>query len=207
MRGLNRERLMDDGAGATLWFTGLPCAGKSTLAELVAEELKGRGYEVEVLDGDEVRKQLGRGLGFSKEDRDENVRRVGYVCHLLAKHGTIAIAALVSPYRAARDEVRAQGGRFVEVYVKASLEACARRDVKGLYKKAARGQIRNFTGVDDPYEPPLEPEIAVDTESHDPAGCAAHIMARLQDLGVIASFPVHGTTRVRTPGVHSPVLP
>ena len=145
---------MANDGGAVLWFTGLPSAGKSTLVELVAFELKRRGCEVEILDGDQIRRHLGRDLGFSKEDRDENVRRVGFVCHLLAQHGTIALAALVSPYRAARQEVRAQCAQFVEVYVKASPATCGRRDVKGLYKKAARGEIRNFTGVDDPYEPP-----------------------------------------------------
>ncbi|MGA3323637.1 MAG: adenylyl-sulfate kinase [Terriglobia bacterium] len=180
---------MANDAGAVLWFTGLPCSGKSTLAEFVALELKRRGCDVEILDGDLIRRHLGPDLGFSKEDRDENVRRVGFVCHLLARHGTIALAALVSPYRAARQEVRAQGGQFVEVYVKASPTTCRRRDVKGMYKRAARGEIRNFTGVDDPYEPPLDAEIEVDTETEGPVGSAAQIIVRLEQLGVIASQP------------------
>jgi adenylyl-sulfate kinase len=189
----DRGDLMADDGGAVLWFTGLPCAGKSTLAELVAQELERRGHDVEILDGDQIRKHLGRDLGFSKEDRDENVRRVGFVCHLLAKHGTIAIAALVSPYRATRQEVRAQDGRFVEVHVKASLATCMKRDVKGLYRKALEGTILNFTGINDPYEPPLEPEIEADTERHDPAACVAHILGRLEELGAIApSVPTEG---------------
>ena len=172
--------------GFTLWFTGLPSAGKTTLADLVARELERRALDVEVLDGDRVRRSLGRDLGFSKEDRNENVRRVGLVCHLLAKHGTIAIAALISPYRAGRDEVRAQGGRFVEVFVKASLEVCIRRDVKGLYSKALKGEIKDFTGIDDPYEPPLRPEIEIDTQHESPAACARGIVAQLEELGLIA---------------------
>jgi adenylyl-sulfate kinase len=149
--------------------------------------LEHRGYEVEVLDGDRIRRQLGRDLGFSKEDRDENVRRVGFVCHLLAKHGTIAIAALVSPYRATRQRVRAQDGRFVEVHVKASLATCMKRDLKGLYRKALEGTILNFTGINDPYERPLQPEIEADTERDDPAACVAHILERLEELGAIAA--------------------
>ncbi len=171
--------------GFTLWFTGLPCSGKSTLAQLVALELGRRGRRVEVLDGDAVRQQLSKGLGFSKEDRDENIRRIGFVCRLLSRHGVVAIAAAISPYRAARDEVRASIDHFVEVHVQASLPTCIRRDAKGLYNKALAGEIRNFTGIDDPYEPPLHPEVAIDTEHEPPAASAAHILVRLEQLGLV----------------------
>jgi adenylylsulfate kinase len=173
------------GKGFTLWFTGLPCAGKSTLARIVGGELRVRGLGVEVLDGDVVRTHLCKGLGFSKEDRDENIRRIGFVCGLLSRHGVAAIAAAISPYRAIRDEVRASIGDFVEVYVKASLEACMQRDVKGLYKKALDGEIRNFTGVDDPYEPPVRPELTIETESESPADSAARILSKLEALGYL----------------------
>jgi adenylyl-sulfate kinase len=171
--------------GFTLWFTGLPCAGKSTLAQLVARELRARGRGVEVLDGDVVRMHLCKGLGFSKEDRDENIRRIGFVCSMLSRHGAVAIAAAISPYRAIRDEVRAAIGNFVEVYVKASLETCRKRDVKGLYKKALAGEIQNFTGVDDPYEPPLHPELIIETETETPADSTARIVAKLESLGYV----------------------
>jgi len=149
--------------GFTLWFTGLSGAGKSTLANLVAEELKTRGHRVEILDGDEVRTNLSKGLGFSKEDRDTNIRRIGYVCNLLARNGVIAISAAISPYREVRDEVRRHHDRFFEVYMKCSIEKLSERDVKGLYKKALAGEIKNFTGVSDPYEEPLNPEIIIDS--------------------------------------------
>ncbi len=170
----------------TLWFTGLPCSGKSTLAQLVARELERLGRGVEVLDGDEVRRILTKGLGFSKEGRDENIRRIGFVCRLLNKHGAVAIAAAISPYRAVRQEVRATINNFVEVYVKASLETCIRRDVKGLYKKALAGEIKNFTGVNDPYEPPLCPELVVETDERTPAACVAQILGWLEQEGLIA---------------------
>jgi adenylyl-sulfate kinase len=173
--------------GFTLWLTGLPCSGKSTLAEMVARELERRGGEVEVLDGDVVRTHLSRGLGYSKADRDENIRRIGLVCRLLSRHGVAAIAAAISPYRAIRDEVRASVEHFVEVYVKASLETCLARDHTGLYKKALAGEIRNFTGVNDPYEPPLNPEIVVDTEAEPPEASAARIFAGLEALGLVAA--------------------
>jgi len=173
--------------GFTVWFTGLPSAGKSTLAEILARELRERGLGVEVLDGDMVRQHLCRGLGFSKEDRDENIRRIGFVCGLLTKHGATAIAAAISPYRAIRDEVRASVGNFVEVYVKASVEACMQRDVKGLYKKALAGEIKGFTGVDDPYEPPLKPELIIETETESPPESAARILRQLEQLGYVES--------------------
>jgi adenylyl-sulfate kinase len=151
--------------GFTLWLTGLSGAGKSTLASAVAGTLGCRGYRVEVLDGDEVRKNLSKGLGFSKEDRDTNIRRIGYVAQLLSRNGVIAIAAAISPYRAVRDEVRrAHCGRFVEVFVDCPLEELVKRDAKGLYAKALAGEIPQFTGVSDPYEPPLAAEIVVRTD-------------------------------------------
>ncbi len=149
--------------GFTLWFTGLPCSGKSTLARRIEEVLLERGVHCEVLDGDEVRENLSKGLTFSKEDRDINIRRIGYVCKLLSRNGAIAIAAAISPYRATRDEIRAQHERFVEVYVKAPIDVLTERDVKGMYKKALAGEIKNFTGVSDPYEEPRKPEIIVET--------------------------------------------
>jgi adenylyl-sulfate kinase len=149
--------------GFTLWFTGLSGAGKSTLGNLVAEELRRRGHRVEILDGDEVRTNLSKGLGFSKEDRDTNIRRIGYVCNLLARNGVIAISAAISPYRSVRDEVRGLHQRFFEVYMKCSIEKLSERDVKGLYKKALAGEIKNFTGVSDPYEEPVNPELLIDS--------------------------------------------
>ena len=151
--------------GFTLWFTGLSGAGKSTIASLVAAELRTRGHKVEILDGDEVRTNLSKGLGFSKEDRDTNIRRIGYVCNLLARNGVIAISAAISPYREIRDEIRHNHQRFFEVYMKCSIEKLSERDVKGLYKKALAGEIKNFTGVSDPYEEPLNPELVLDSGS------------------------------------------
>ncbi|HMD32535.1 MAG TPA: adenylyl-sulfate kinase [Candidatus Acidoferrales bacterium] len=178
---------MEKHKGFTLWFTGLPSSGKTTLAGIVAAELKARGRFVEILDGDEVRKHLTKGLGFSREDRDENIRRIGYVCRLLSRNGTIAIAAAISPYRAVRDEVRSghETDRFVEVFVNTPLDLCIQRDVKGLYKKALAGEIKNFTGVSDPYEPPLTPELAIDTPAESERQSAARILARLEQLGLV----------------------
>ena len=150
--------------GVTLWFTGLSGAGKSTLSNLIAEELRRRGLKVEILDGDEVRTNLSKGLGFSKEDRDTNIKRIGYVCKLLTRNGVVAISAAISPYKEIRDYNRQQIGRFVEIYVRCSIEALTQRDVKGLYKKALAGEIQNFTGISDPYEAPEHPEITVDSE-------------------------------------------
>ncbi len=150
--------------GFTLWFTGLSGAGKSTLSNLVAKELRHRGLNVEILDGDEVRTNLSKGLGFSKEDRDTNIKRIGYVCKLLTRNGVAAISAAISPYREVRDYNRKEIGHFVEIYVECSIPELTRRDVKGLYKKALAGEIKNFTGVSDPYEPPLQAEIVVNSE-------------------------------------------
>ena len=171
--------------GFTLWFTGLSGAGKSTISTRVAEELRRRGNRVELLDGDVVRTNLSKGLGFSKEDRDENVRRIGFVCQLLSRNGVAAIAAVISPYRQIRDELRGRIDNFVEVYVECPLETLVERDVKGLYKKALAGEIANFTGVSDPYEPPLNPEIVVKTAEETPEQSVAAIMARLEALGYV----------------------
>jgi adenylylsulfate kinase len=151
--------------GFTLWFTGLSGAGKSTLADRVRTKLVDHGHSVEILDGDEIRRNLSDGLGFSKQDRDSNVRRIGFVARLLSRHGVVAITAAISPYRDLRDEVRRQHSTpFVEVFVDCALEELMRRDTKGLYARALRGEIQNFTGISDPYEPPLRPEISVHTD-------------------------------------------
>ena len=168
--------------GFTLWFTGLSGSGKTTIAHLVGPELDRRGLVVEYLDGDNVRMHLSKGLGFSKEDRDENIRRIGFVANLLARNGVVVICAVISPYREIRDEVRElHEGRFVEVYVKASVDACAERDVKGLYEKAFSGEIKEFTGVSDPYEEPTSPELAIDTESESPQESAARVLELLAE--------------------------
>lgn len=156
---------VDLSQGVTVWFTGLPSAGKTTLAHALAKRVADEGYErVELLDGDIAREHLTRGLGFSREDRDENVRRIGWVASVLARNGVIVLASVISPYRAVRDEVREMHhGRFVEVHVATPLDVCAARDVKGLYAKAKAGELAGLTGVDDPYEPPLTPEVVVPT--------------------------------------------
>jgi adenylyl-sulfate kinase len=174
--------------GLTLWFTGLSGAGKTTIANQVEAELRLRGEKVEVLDGDVVRTNLSKGLGFSKEDRDTNIRRIAFVADLLSRNGVVAITAAISPYREIRDEARAtMGDRFVEIHVQASVEECARRDVKGLYEKAFKGEIKEFTGVSDPYEAPLAPEVVVDTENETPDESAAKVLAYVDEkLGVPA---------------------
>jgi adenylyl-sulfate kinase len=171
--------------GFTIWFTGLSGAGKTTLADIIAAELRRREHKVEVLDGDVIRTHLSKGLGFSKADRDTNIRRIGWVCEVLTRNDVVAIAAAISPYREVRDEVRAQIGRFVEVFVDVPLEAAIERDVKGLYKKALAGEITGFTGVDDPYEPPLNPEVVVRTAEETPAESAARILAALEERGYL----------------------
>ena len=172
--------------GFTLWFTGLSGAGKSTLSQAIEKRLRECGAEVELLDGDVVRTRLSKGLGFSKEDRDENIRRIGFVCELLSKHGTIAIAAAISPYRSLRDEVRAGIASFVEVYVECPIDVLAERDVKGLYKKALAGEIPHFTGISDPYEPPLNPEVVVNSSKETPEESLDKIWATLENLGLIS---------------------
>ncbi len=173
--------------GFTLWFTGLSGAGKSTLATLAAVELRNRGHRVEILDGDEVRTNLSKGLGFSKEDRDTNIRRIGYVCRLLARNGVVAISAAISPYRAIRDEVRAQHDRFFEVYVKCPLETLVERDIKGLYKRALKGEIPAFTGVSDPYEEPLNPELVVESHIESVEQSLARLIGALEAQRLIRS--------------------
>jgi len=181
------DRRIAQAHGFTLWFTGLSGAGKSTLAAAVSAELRGRGIPVEVLDGDEVRQNLSKGLGFSREDRDTNIRRIGYVARLLARNGVAVITAAISPYRAIRDEVREEIGAFVEVYVKASLDECIRRDTKGLYRRALAGEIPQFTGVSDPYEEPLAAELVIDTEREEVADSASRVLDRLLELGHLRS--------------------
>ncbi len=177
--------------GFTLWFTGLSGAGKTTLTNALVPQLRARGLRIEVLDGDEVRTNLSKGLGFSKEDRDTNIRRIGYVSRLLSRNGVGVIAAAISPYREIRDEVRGavegDGAVFVEVFVKASLDALVARDVKGLYKKALAGEIKQFTGVSDPYEEPVNPELVVVTDRETVEESASKILARLEELNLIAS--------------------
>jgi adenylyl-sulfate kinase len=164
-------------------------AGKSTLSNMLAERLRAAGARVEVLDGDAVRTHLCRNLGFSRADREENIRRIGFVCELLSRNGVIAIAAVISPYRACREEVRSRVDNFVEVYVRCPIEVLIERDVKGLYKKALAGEIANFTGISDPYEPPIDPEVTIDSSCETPEDGVAKILARLERLGV-----VHATT-------------
>ncbi|SPF36590.1 putative bifunctional SAT/APS kinase 2 (Includes: Adenylyl-sulfate kinase; Sulfate adenylyltransferase) (fragment) [Candidatus Sulfopaludibacter sp. SbA4] len=174
------------GAGFTVWFTGLSGAGKSTISHVLAERLRAHGAKVEVLDGDVVRTHLSKGLGFSKEDRDENIRRIGFVCEILSRNGVVAIAAAISPYRAVRDEVRARIPGFVEVYVECPIETLAERDVKGLYKRALAGEIAHFTGVSDPYEPPLAPEVTVNSSRETPQQSVDKIWATLEHLGLVS---------------------
>jgi adenylyl-sulfate kinase len=173
--------------GFTLWFTGLSGSGKSTLAESVEETLLERGMNVEVLDGDVVRTNLSKGLGFSKEDRDINIRRIGFVCNLLTRNGAVAIAAAISPYQSIRDENRKLIGRFVEVYVECDLDTLVERDVKGLYKKALAGEIKGFTGVDDPYEAPENPEIVVNSKTETAEESHDVIIRSLELMGYIPS--------------------
>ena len=176
--------------GFTLWFTGLSGSGKTTIAHFVGPELERRGLVVEYLDGDTVRTKLSKGLGFSKEDRDTNIERIGWVASRLTRQGGAVITAAISPYEETRRKARAmveEWGAFVEVHVDASVEECARRDVKGLYEKAFRGEIKGFTGVDDPYEPPSDPELVLDTEAHDPEESAQLVVAKLEQLGLVPS--------------------
>ena len=171
--------------GVTIWLTGLSGAGKSTIANALVDHLRAQGKKVELLDGDVVRTNLSKGLGFSKEDRDTNIRRIGFVANLLTRNGVAALVAAISPYRAVRDEVRETIGQFVEVHVDASLDELVRRDVKGLYEKALRGEIENFTGVSDPYEPPVAPEVHIDTEAETVEESVAKVIAKLEELGYV----------------------
>ena len=173
--------------GVTVWFTGLSGAGKTTISRAVAEILTSKGCKLEILDGDVVRENLTKGLGFSKPDRDENIRRIGFVAHLLTRNGVIVLVSAISPYREIREEVRGKIGDFVEVYVNAPLSVCEQRDVKGLYKRARAGEIKSFTGIDDPYEPPTTPEIECNTDQEDISESIAKVMQKLAELGYISN--------------------
>src|SRR3712207_6614917 len=174
------------GRGFTLWFTGLSGAGKTTIAEIVERELRERSGKAEVLDGDIVRTNLSKGLSFSKEDRDINVLRIGFVAELLTRNGVGVIVSAISPFKEARDQVRRSIGEdFIEVFVGAHVEVCAERDVKGLYKKAFAGEIEQFTGVSDPYEPPAAPELHIKTDEEEPHESARRVVARLEELGYL----------------------
>ncbi|HEX2259944.1 MAG TPA: adenylyl-sulfate kinase [Actinomycetota bacterium] len=171
--------------GCVIWFTGLSGAGKTTIAQVLKDELIQRGQKVEILDGDVVRENLSKGLGFSKEDRDLNISRIGFVAHLLARNGVKVICAAISPYREPRDKVRQLVGDFIEVYVSTPIDVCEERDVKGLYQKAREGQIIGFTGVDDPYEPPLDPELDIPTINQSPEESAQLILNKLEERGYL----------------------
>ncbi len=171
--------------GCVIWFTGLSGAGKTTIAQVLKDELIQRGQKVEILDGDVVRENLSKGLGFSKEDRDLNIARIGFVAHLLARNGVKVICAAISPYREPRDKVRQLVGDFIEVYISTPIDVCEERDVKGLYQKAREGQIIGFTGVDDPYEPPLDPELDIPTINQSPEESAQLILNKLEERGYL----------------------
>jgi adenylylsulfate kinase len=182
------EYVLDFGLdkGFTLWLTELPGAGKTTLAGILERELRERGIKLEILDGDVIRESLSKGLGFSREDRDTNIRRIAFVADLLSRNGLAVITTAISPYESTRNEARELiGRRFIEVYVKASIDVCAERDVKGLYRKAFAGEIKEFTGVSDPYEAPMNPEIELDTESEDPEESAGRVIAYLEEHRLI----------------------
>ncbi len=174
-----------DQKGFTLWFTGLPCSGKSVVADLVAGRLRDRGLRVERLDGDIVRQSLTRDLGFSRKDRDENIRRVTFVAKLLTRNGVAVLTSFISPYREIRAEARREIGAFIEVYAKCPLDVCIERDVKGMYKKAMRGEIKEFTGISDPYEEPLDPEILLETDKETPQESVEKVLKRLDNLGYL----------------------
>ena len=175
--------------GLTLWFTGLSGAGKSTISSIIVDRLRAHGAKVEILDGDVVRTHLSKGLGFSKEDRDTNIRRIGFVCELLSRNGVIAIGAAISPYRAIRDEIRSRVPNFVEVYVECPLDVLIARDAKGLYKKALAGELPQFTGVSDPYEPPLNPEVTLHTAVENPEQSADKVWEALHRLKLVCFEP------------------
>jgi adenylyl-sulfate kinase len=177
-------------AGCTLWFTGLSGSGKSTLSQLVASRLRALGAKVEVLDGDITRTLLCQGLGFSRGDREENIRRIGFVCELLSRNGVIAIAAAISPYRSSRDELRRRIPNFIEIHMNCPVEVLIKRDVKGLYKKALAGEIKQFTGISDPYESPIAPELSIDSSSESIESSVAKILHRLEELEIIPSVDI-----------------
>ncbi len=188
---------MENGArldrGFTLWFTGLSGAGKTTVAEIVEKQLRERLGVVEVLDGDIVRTNLSKGLGFSREDRDTNVLRIGFVANLLTRNGVGVIVSAISPFKEVRDQVRREiGDDFIEIFVDAPVEVCAERDVKGLYKKAYSGEIPQFTGVSDPYEPPAAPELTLKTNEEEPEDSARRVIAKLEELGYLEPAREYG---------------
>ena len=177
--------------GFTIWFTGLSGSGKSTLSTILQERLGERGRNVEILDGDIVRTHLSKGLGFSKEDRDTNIKRIGFVCALLTRNGVATISAAIAPYRDARAWARKEIGNFVEVYLKCPIEVCRERDVKGLYKLADEGKLKGFTGVDDPYEEPEHPELVIETDKETPDQSVQRILAKLEELGYLEPEDTH----------------
>jgi len=179
------EKELVANTGFTIWFTGLSGAGKSTLAEVIERRLKEQGRNVEILDGDIVRTHLSKGLGFSREDRDTNIKRIAFVCSLLTRNGVVCISAAIAPYREAREWARREIGDFVEVYLKCPIEVCRQRDVKGLYKLVDEGKIKNFTGVDDPYEEPENPELVIETDKESVGESVSHIFAKLVELGYL----------------------
>jgi adenylylsulfate kinase len=183
---MEMEKAARNGRGFTLWFTGLSGAGKTTISEIVEKELRMRFGKVEVLDGDIVRTNLSKGLGFSREDRDTNILRIGFVAELLTRNGVGVIVSAISPFKEVRDQVRRSIGEdFLEVYVDAPIEVCAERDVKGLYKKALAGEIPQFTGVSDPYEPPAAPELHIKTNEEEPHESARRVLLKLEELGYL----------------------
>lgn len=182
---LRRDENIMEQRGVTIWFTGLSGSGKSTITRALEQKLRSRGLKLEVLDGDIVRTNLTKGLGFSKEDRDENIRRIGFVSHLLTRNGVIVLVSAISPYREVREEVRDRIDDFIEVYVSAPVEVCEERDVKGLYKKARAGEIKGFTGIDDPYEPPVNPEVNCETHQETLDESVNKVIAKMEEMGYI----------------------
>ena len=176
-----------DHRGFTVWLTGLSGSGKTTIANLLDLRIEEIGLKVEVLDGDSVRMSLSKGLGFTREDRDENVKRIGYVCKLLSRNDVVAIAAVVSPYRQAREQLKNEIERFVEVYVRCPIEVCKQRDVKGLYKKVMLGELQGFTGISDPYEEPTHPDLIVESDRETPQQSVEKILSKLKALGYLGS--------------------
>ncbi len=175
--------------GFTIWFTGLPCSGKSTISEILAETIRQERGMVEILDGDVVRTNLSKGLGFSREDRETNLKRIAFVCTLLTRNGVPNIAAAISPFQNCREYARESIGNYVEVYTRCSLEACIERDVKGMYKKALAGEIKGFTGVDDPFDDPENPEVIVDTDKETAQESAAKVIKYLRENGYLPQTP------------------
>ncbi len=176
--------------GFTIWFTGLSGSGKSTLSEIIEQRLQASGRNVEILDGDVVRTHLSKGLGFSKEDRDTNIKRIAFVCSLLTRNGVVCISAAIAPYREAREWARQEIGNFVEIYVNCPLDVCRQRDVKGLYKLVDEGKMKNFTGVDDPYEAPENPDLVVETDKETIDESVERILAKLEELGYLEPIGV-----------------